>query len=67
MLSHFDELYRRLDFLRTEYQALEAAVLRLEERAAADESKFATRAELLEISERVATLSRRVDELEADV
>lgn len=63
MLAHFDEMYRRFDRLETEYQALAAAVARLEARSV-------TRAEFNEEVEglraRVKELERRIAQLQTE-
>ncbi len=67
MLSHFDALYQRLDRLETEYQALSAAVRRLEDRFESLEQKLALRSELVVLKDRVAQLEQRIADLEAEL
>jgi predicted nucleic acid-binding Zn-ribbon protein len=69
-LSHFDAVYKRLDRLENEYQALRAAVERLEERMTAVEQKLdrmALRSELRELETKVATLQERISQLESEI
>jgi predicted nuclease with TOPRIM domain len=63
VLSHFDTLYKRLDRLESEYQALRAAVIRIEEKL----DRTALRSELLELKARVATLEEKIAELENEI
>ncbi len=70
MLANFDAVFQRLDRLESEYQALTAAVRRVEERMTAVEQKLdkmALRAELVELKERVLALEQRISELEAQL
>lgn len=70
MLTHFDALYKRLDRLESEYQALTAAVRGLEERVASLDQKLdrmALRSELLALRDRVTELEQRIAELEAQL
>lgn len=67
MLSFMDDIYKRFDRLESEYQALSAAVNRLEERMAAVEQKLdrmALRSELVELKEQVSQLEQRIAALE---
>jgi chromosome segregation ATPase len=70
MLAGFDAIYKRLDRLESEYQALRAGVQRVEERLAAFEQKIdrmALRSELLELKERVALREQKIAEIETDL
>lgn len=77
MLANFDAVFKRLDRLESEYQALTAALRRVEERMAAIEQrmtaleekveKLALRSELVELKERVHVLEHRIAELEAQL
>ena len=70
MLSHFDGIYKRFDRLENEYQAVSAALKRLEDRVAAVEQKLdrmALRSELVELKARVATLEDRIAQLESEI
>ena len=69
MLSHFDAIYQKLDRLETEYQAIKAAVIRLEKRMERIEEtlKSELRQELSEIKVRIVQLQERVAELEAEL
>jgi len=65
MLAHFDRLYRRLESLEQEYQAIVQALRRIEA-GLADEHR---RREILErdlarLRENVAVLTARIDEIE---
>lgn len=65
MLGHFDEIYRRLDRLETEYQAIRAGVTRLEQALAEDTvRREALRRQIGELKERVADLEERLARLE---
>ena len=68
--GHFDAIYKRLDRLESEYQALNAAVRRIEERLAAVEQqldRMALRSELLELKAQVADLEERIAQLESEI
>jgi|SRR5450759_149344 predicted nucleic acid-binding Zn-ribbon protein len=77
MLANFDAVFKSLDRLETEYQSLNAAVRRLEERLAAVEQRLAAveqkierlalRSELVELKERVHVLEHRIAELETQL
>ena len=70
MLANFDAVFRRLDRLESEYQALSAAVERLEKRMTSIEEKIdklALRSELEELRERVVALEQRIAELESQL
>jgi predicted nucleic acid-binding Zn-ribbon protein len=70
MLANFDAVFRRLDRLESEYQALSAAVGRLEKRMTSIEEKIdklALRSELEELRERVVALEQRIAELESQL
>lgn len=70
MLTHFDAVYQRLDRLESEYQALSAAVARLEQRMTIVEQKLdrmALRSEILALKEQVATLEERIAALEREI
>lgn len=70
MLRNFDAVFKRLDRLETEYQALSAAVRRIEERMTAVEQaidKLALRSELVELKERVQSLEQRIADLESQL
>ena len=67
MLSHFDEICLRLDRLEIEYQAMSAAVSRLEKAFAEDRlDRAELRRELEEIKVRVAELQKKIARLEAE-
>jgi chromosome segregation ATPase len=65
MLGHFDEIYRRLERLEQEYQAILQALRRIEARFA-DEAgrREILERDLAELKHRVATLQSRIDEIE---
>lgn len=63
MLSHFDAVYKRFDRLESEYQALSAAVARLEARSV---TRAEFQAEVDNLKMRVKQLEQRIAELEAD-
>ena len=68
--GHFDAIYKRLDRLESEYQALNAAVRRIEERLTAVEQKLdrmALRSELIELKTQVANLEERIAQLESEI
>ena len=68
--AHFEAIYKRLDRLESEYQALSAAVRRVEERLAAVEQKLGpmvVRSELLELKAQVASLVERIAQLENEI
>lgn len=65
MLGHVDELYRRIDRLETEYQAIRAALGRIEQSIAEDSvRRDALRRQLGELRERIAELELRLADLE---
>ena len=67
MLGYLDDIYKRFDRLESEYQALSAAVRRIEERMTAVDQKLdrmALRSELIELKEQVLQLSQRIDAIE---
>lgn len=65
MLGHVDELYRRIDRLETEYQAIRAALGRIEQSIAEDSvRRDALRRQLGELKERIADLELRLAQLE---
>lgn len=67
VLANFDEVYRRLDRLESEYQSLAAAVARLERRAEDDEAdRKRIRQEIESLKARVAELEHRLDELDSE-
>lgn len=59
-LSHFDEMYRRFDRLESEYQALAAAVTRLETRGM---TRVAFDREVDGLKTRVKDLEQRIEQL----
>lgn len=79
MLALSDGVYKRFDRLEDEYQALRAAVARLEERAtriearldaiekhlAGMDERYALRVELEELKSEVARIEQRLAELDA--
>jgi len=68
--AHFEAIYKRLDRLESEYQALSAAVRRVEERLAAVEQELGpmvVRSELLELKAQVASLVERIAQLENEI
>ena len=66
-LSHFDEIYRRLDRLESEYQALAAAVKRLEVAFAEDRaSRKGMESEIEKLKVQIADLQERLARLEHD-
>lgn len=83
MQSHVDAIYYKLERLETEYQAIKAALVRLEERMDRVEKRFdgvenrlasieeaiklEIRQEIGEIKDRIAKLQERVAELEAQL
>jgi chromosome segregation ATPase len=65
MLGHFDEIYRRLERLEQEYQAISQALRRIEARLGDERG----RREILErdlatLRENVATLNARIEDIE---
>jgi DNA repair exonuclease SbcCD ATPase subunit len=64
VLTHFDAIYHRFDQLESEYQALAAAVGRLERQMEAM-PKVDIRREIDEIKARVAQLQERIEQLES--
>ena len=64
MLSHFDAVYKRLDRLESEYQALSAAVARIEARMV---SRAEFEREISDLKQRVNDLQERIARLEADL
>src|SRR3990170_5728928 len=65
MLGHFDEIYRRLDRLEQEYQAITQALRRIEA-GLADElgRREIIERELAELKQRVAALQSRIEDIE---
>lgn len=67
LAAHFDELYKRLERLESEYHALTAGLKRVEERLDRVEArldKMALKSELLELKARVEGLQAQVRQLE---
>jgi chromosome segregation ATPase len=64
VLTHFDAIYHRFDRLESEYQALAAAVGRLE-RQMQPMPKVDIQREIDEIKARVAQLQERIEQLES--
>ena len=60
ILQHFDELYKRLERLETEYYAINAATDRIEKRL----DKERLEGEVADLKQRVSTLQERVEDLE---
>ena len=65
MLGHFDEIYRRLDRLEQEYQAITQALRRIEA-GLADElgRREILERDLAELRRHVAALQSRIEEIE---
>lgn len=64
-LGHFDELYRRLERLEQEYQAVLQALRRIEAAMADDRSRREiVEHDLAELKRRVATLEARIENLQ---
>ena len=65
MLGHFDEIYRRLERLEQEYQAITQALRRIEA-GLADElgRREILERELAELKQRVAALQSRIEDIE---
>jgi chromosome segregation ATPase len=66
MLGHFDEIYRRLERLEQEYQAITQGLRRIEA-SLADESgrREILTHDLAELKQQVAALQSRIEEIEA--
>ena len=66
MLGHFDEIYRRLERLEQEYQAIVQGLRRIEA-GLADESgrREILTHDLAELKQQVATLQSRIEDIEA--
>jgi chromosome segregation ATPase len=65
MLGHFDELYRRLERLEQEYQAITQALRRIEAGVADDrQRRDILERDLAELKRSVAVLESRIDEIE---
>jgi chromosome segregation ATPase len=66
MLGHFDELYRRLERLEQEYQAITQGLRRIEARLA-DESgqREIVARDLAELKQQVTALQSRIEDIEA--
>lgn len=60
ILQHFDELYKRLERLETEYYAINAAIDRIEKRL----DKERLEGEVADLKQRISTLQERVEDLE---
>ena len=70
VLTNFDAVFKRLDRLEDEYQALAAAVGRLEARMTAVEEKIeklALRSELDDLRSRVEELQQKIAALESHI
>ena len=65
MLGHFDEIYRRLDRLEQEYQAITQALRRIEA-GLADElgRREILERDLADLKQHVAALQSRIEEIE---
>lgn len=65
MLRHFDELYRRLERLEQEYQAITQALRRIEAGLAGERGRREIlERDLAELKEQVAALQSRIGEIE---
>jgi predicted nucleic acid-binding Zn-ribbon protein len=67
LLGYLDDIYKRFERLESEYQALSAAVRRIEESMAAVDKKLdrmALRSELIELKEQALQLTQRIDAIE---
>ena len=65
MLGHFDAIYRRLERLEQEYQAITQALRRIEALLADEQGRHAIlERDLAELKQHVAGLQQRIDELE---
>lgn len=66
MLGHFDEIYRRLERLEQEYQAIVQGLRRIEA-SLADESgrREILTHDLAELKQQVATLQSRIEDIES--
>jgi chromosome segregation ATPase len=65
MLGHFDEIYRRLDRLEQEYQAITQALRRIEAGLADDHRRREIiERDLAELKRYVAALQARIEEIE---
>jgi chromosome segregation ATPase len=65
MLGHFDEIYRRLDRLEQEYQAITQALRRIEAGLADEIGRRQTLArDLAELKHQVTALQARIAEIE---
>jgi len=60
ILQHFDEIYKRLERLETEYYAINAAIDRMEKRL----DKERLEGEVADLKQRISTLQERVEDLE---
>ena len=68
MLSYMDDIYNRFDRLESEYQALNAAVGRLEQQMTEQNvDRLAVRSELVELKDQVSQLTDRIADLEKDL
>jgi chromosome segregation ATPase len=65
MLGHFDEVYRRLERLEQEYQAITQALRRIEAGLADERGRREIlERDLSELKQRVAALQARIEEIE---
>ena len=65
MLGHFDEIYRRLDRLEQEYQAITQALRRIEAGLADELGRRAIlERDLAELKHQVAALQSRIEDIE---
>jgi len=66
MLGHFDEIYRRLERLEQEYQAIVQGLRRIEAGLADESGRREILAhDLAELKQQVATLQSRIEDIEA--
>jgi chromosome segregation ATPase len=67
-LGHFDEIYRRLERLETEYHAISAALIRVEKMISEERSdREELKREVESLKSRLAELEKRLADLEAEL
>ena len=64
LLGHFDEIYRRLERLEQEYQAITQALRRIEARLGDERRREILERDLTTLRENVAVLSARIEAIE---